>query len=45
MNMVNQFSNKNGIDLLSQLQDGCIDLVLTDPPYIISKKKWNEFSF
>ena len=38
MNMVNEFSNKNGIDLLSQLQDGCIDLVLTDPPYIISKK-------
>ena len=38
MNMVSEFSNKNGIDLLSQLQDGCIDLVLTDPPYIISKK-------
>jgi len=36
--MVSEFSNKNGIDLLSQLQDGCIDLVLTDPPYIISKK-------
>lgn len=36
--MVNEFSNKNGIDLLKELKDNSIDLVLTDPPYIISKK-------
>ena len=38
MNMVNEFSNKNGIDLLKEQQNDSIDLILTDPPYIISKK-------
>jgi site-specific DNA-methyltransferase (adenine-specific) len=36
--MVNEFSNKNGIDLLKEQQNDSIDLILTDPPYIISKK-------
>ena len=38
MNMVNEFSNKNGIYLLKEQQNDSIDLILTDPPYIISKK-------
>jgi site-specific DNA-methyltransferase (adenine-specific) len=36
--MVNEFSNKNGIYLLKEQQNDSIDLILTDPPYIISKK-------
>jgi site-specific DNA-methyltransferase (adenine-specific) len=38
MNMLNEFSNKNGIDLLKEQKNDSIDLILTDPPYIISKK-------
>jgi len=38
MNTVNEFSNKNGIELLNELKDNSVDLVLTDPPYIISKE-------
>ena len=29
--------NMNGLDYLSKLPDNSVDLVLTDPPYIISK--------
>lgn len=36
--MVNEFSNKNGTELLKELENDSIDLILTDPPYIISKK-------
>lgn len=30
--------NKNGIDLLDDIKNNTIDLILTDPPYIISKE-------
>jgi len=30
--------NKDGIDFLNSLDDNSIDLILTDPPYIISKE-------
>ena len=29
--------NKEGLDYLSDIEDGSVDLVLTDPPYIISR--------
>ena len=29
--------NKDGIEFLNSLEDNSIDLILTDPPYIISK--------
>lgn len=32
-----KIKNINGIDLLESLEDNSIDLVLTDPPYIISR--------
>ena len=30
--------NCDGIDLLNTIQDGSVDLFLTDPPYIISRE-------
>jgi DNA modification methylase len=30
--------NCDGIDLLNTIQDGSVDLILTDPPYIISRE-------
>ena len=33
-----QVENVEGIEYMSTLQDNSIDLVLTDPPYIISKE-------
>jgi len=39
-----QMFNKEGLDLLSDIPDSSIDLILTDPPYITSRKsgmdKW-----
>jgi DNA modification methylase len=32
------FHNINGLDMLKQITDKSVDFVLTDPPYIISKK-------
>lgn len=32
------FQNIHGLSLLKQIKDNSVDLVLTDPPYIISKK-------
>ena len=34
---MNYIKNCDGIELLKQLPDKSIDLVLTDPPYIISR--------
>ena len=36
--MEHKFYNKNASEVLEELGDNSIDLVLTDPPYIISKK-------
>ena len=35
--MVIHIENKDGIEYLKQIEDKSIDLILTDPPYIISK--------
>jgi len=35
--MVIHIENKEGIEYLKQIEDKSIDLILTDPPYIISK--------
>lgn len=32
------FENTDALTYLSQIEDNCIDLILTDPPYIISKQ-------
>ena len=37
MNMVSRFDNVTDKELLSGISSGTVDLVLTDPPYIISK--------
>jgi len=34
----NMIYNQEGIEYLNTLKDNCIDLILTDPPYIISKE-------
>jgi site-specific DNA-methyltransferase (adenine-specific) len=31
------------LELLGKLEDGSVDLVVTDPPYAISKAEWDEF--
>lgn len=31
------------LDLLGKLDDGSVDLVVTDPPYAIAKAEWDEF--
>ena len=36
--MESQFYNKEGLTLLKELEDSTVDLVLTDPPYIISRE-------
>ena len=33
----NMIYNQEGIEYLNTLKDNCVDLILTDPPYIISK--------
>ncbi|MGN6103588.1 MAG: DNA-methyltransferase [Kofleriaceae bacterium] len=33
----------DAMDLLRRLPDGSVDLVVTDPPYAISKAEWDEF--
>ena len=39
------FENREGLDYLSTVKDGSVDLVLTDPPYIISRDSgMEEFS-
>ena len=30
--------HKDGIEFLKSLQDGTVDLIITDPPYLISKE-------
>ena len=36
--------NKDGIEFLSSLDDNSIDLIITDPPYLISKSRvWKKF--
>ena len=35
--MKNKFTNQNGLDLLAEIENDTVDLVLTDPPYIISR--------
>ena len=43
MNEVNIY-NKDGIELLKTLKNNTVDLILTDPPYLISKKSgMNDF--
>lgn len=32
----NKIINADCMDILKQLPDGCIDLVLTDPPYVLT---------
>jgi len=39
------FENREGLDYLTTIEDGSVDLILTDPPYIISKDSgMEEFS-
>lgn len=38
-NCIKQIINTDCLDILRQLPDQCIDLVLTDPPYGLGKKK------
>jgi len=33
---MNRFDNTDSLSFMATLQNGCVDLVLTDPPYIIS---------
>ena len=33
-----EIKNVNGLEYLSTIEDGSVDLILTDPPYIISKE-------
>jgi len=33
----------DALDLLGSLDDGSVDLVVTDPPYAISKDEWDQF--
>ena len=33
-----EIKNRDGLEYLTNIQDGSIDLILTDPPYIISKE-------
>lgn len=33
----------DALDLLGKLEDGSVDLVVTDPPYAIGKAEWDEF--
>jgi len=43
--MESTVEHKDGIDFLKSLKDNSIDLILTDPPYIISKKSgMNKFA-
>ena len=35
---VNKIYNADCLDILKQLPDKCVDLVLTDPPYILDMK-------
>jgi len=41
--MINTFNNKDVFDFLSTIDDESIDLLLTDPPYNMSKEKWDTF--
>jgi site-specific DNA-methyltransferase (adenine-specific) len=34
----------DALELLGSLDDGSVDLVVTDPPYAIAKEAWDEFS-
>lgn len=36
--ITNQIINADCMDILKQLPDKCVDLVLTDPPYILDMK-------
>jgi len=36
--MESQFYNKEGLTLLKKIENSTVDLILTDPPYIISRK-------
>lgn len=39
------FENREGLDYLSTIVDGSVDLILTDPPYIISRESGMEEFF
>ena len=38
-NLINKIINADCLDILKQLPDKCIDLVLTDPPYLIKNTR------
>ena len=38
-----EIKNMDGLEYLLTIPDGSINLILTDPPYIISKGDWNEY--
>lgn len=40
---MNQIFNLDVIDFLNQIPDKSIDLILTDPPYNMSKEYWDKF--
>lgn len=42
---INQLLNKDCLEIMSQLEDECIDLIVTDPPYLInySSGRYHEF--
>lgn len=35
--MKNKFTNQDGLDLLAEIKNNTVDLILTDPPYVISR--------
>lgn len=39
---LNKIYNKDCLEVLSLLPDNCIDLMLTDPPYNLTKNEWDK---
>ena len=37
----NRIINADCLDILKELPDKCIDLVLTDPPYGVTRNEWD----
>jgi len=40
-----RFENKDCLELLRELPDGCIDLMLQDPPYGVTQNEWDKEPF
>ena len=40
--MLNEFWNGNCHDLIKNVPDNSVDLILTDPPYVLKKENWDK---